>query len=211
MAQCIDLMESSFLEVAKDGEKLLDKYLMMNFFEPIYDKVQPFSDYLRMVFEEKKSCPIGSVVDDDKVWPYDLLRAQLFYPTKVDICQSHDPACRLGEVAAHRFVAKFRNAGKATAAYYSSIGGKKSMGKVSEREQKATIGKDASNSVSKSLHALTKDMQQKCGPKACTNRLAAVGRSIYNNDFGHATPLVTGRKPKAGKEVSCELGEFYKL
>ena len=85
------------------------------------------------------------------------------------------------------------------------------MGEVSERERKATIGKDASNSVSESLHALTKDMQQKCGPKARTDRLAAVGQSIYNNDFGHATPLVTGRKPKAGNEVSCELGEFYKL
>merc|ERR1712086_306158 len=98
---------------------------MMNTFKPISDKVQLFADYLRMIFEEKRSRPIGSMLDNDKVLPYDLLRAQLFYPTRVDIRQSHDPACRLGEVAAHRFVAEFGNAGKATVAYCSSIGGKK--------------------------------------------------------------------------------------
>ena len=92
--------------------------------------------------------------------------------------QSQDTACHLGEVAARRCVAKFRDSGKAAAAYCSSISDKTSMGKVSEREREVTIEKYISNSVSKPLHLLTKEIQQRHGPKARTNRLAVVGQSI---------------------------------
>ena len=96
MGLCVDLMEATFLEVSEDGEMMLDEDFMMNIFKPIANKVKPFEDYLTMMFEEKTSYPMCSFNENDKVLPYDLLKLQLFYPTRVDIRESHELTCRLG-------------------------------------------------------------------------------------------------------------------
>ena len=67
----------------------------------------------------------------------------------------------------------------------SFIAGRNEMLKnVSERERKDMLGLDTSNSVSESLHACTKSMQKECGPSARIDRLAAVGKNRFNNDYG---------------------------
>ena len=82
---------------------------------------------------------------------------------------------------------------------------------VSERERKDMLGLDASNSVSESLRACTKSMQKECGPNTRIGRLAAVGRSRFNNDYGRVQQLVTGRKSQTEDSHQKELGEFHKL
>ena len=98
----------------------------MKILKLISDRVKPFEDYLTMTFEERTAHPVCSIHNDDKALPYDLLKLQPFHPTRVDIRESHDLSCQLGEVAASRFVVEFRDPGKATSAYLSSIDGKKS-------------------------------------------------------------------------------------
>ena len=104
MGLCVDLMEKAFMQVAEDGEKLIKEHFIMKCFKPISDRVKPFEDYLTMIFEERTANPMCSVHNDDKKLPYDLLKLYFFYPTRVDIRESHDLSCQLGEVAASRFV-----------------------------------------------------------------------------------------------------------
>ena len=134
MGICVDLMEAVSLEVSEDGEKMLDEEFMMNIFKPIANKVKPFEDYLTMMFEEKTSYPMCSFNENDKVLPCDLLKLQLFYPTRVDIRESHEFTCCLGEVALSRFVVEFRDPSKATSSYLSSIDEKKIEKGISSRE-----------------------------------------------------------------------------
>ena len=210
MAWTVDLMEKAFTRVANNGELLLDEDFMMNIFKDISDKVPPFKEYLLFMFTEKRSNPLCSRSKDDKVLPYDLLRAMMFFPTRVDIRQSQDQSCRLAEVAACRFVVEFRDESKATAAYLNSIGGLKSRDKISIIERQANMGKDASNSISESLHASSTVGLRTCGT-ARLDHMAAEGQSRANNDFGRGhQALVTGRRAKSGVIVK-EIGEFHKL
>ena len=58
---------------------------MMHIFDPILDKVNPFKDYMSTMFEKRQSYLLCSHEEYDKILPYDLLRSQIFYPTRVDV------------------------------------------------------------------------------------------------------------------------------
>ena len=90
-----------------------------------------------MMFEEKRGNILSSRLEEDKVLPYDLLRAELFYPTRADVRQTVNVACLLGEIAAERFVTEFRDKGKATCKYLTSLDGKKCQKKcIRERTKR---------------------------------------------------------------------------
>ena len=78
--------------------------------------------------------------------------------------------------------------------YVSDIKGSKSMKKVSKSERVAYQGIDASNSISKNLHA-SSTLGIKVVGNILLDHCAAKGQTFSNNDFGrrHAS-LVTGRK-----------------
>ena len=62
---------------------MLQEDFMMNIFCKLQDQIDPFDEYLTFVFEDKMSKPVsGSVALGNKVIPFDLLWAELFYPTK---------------------------------------------------------------------------------------------------------------------------------
>ena len=88
MTKAVELMEKSFAEITKDRNLMLDDDFMMNIFEPLARKINPFKEYLTYMFEEQQSFPVGSQAEEDKVYPYDLLRAELYFPTRKDILQS---------------------------------------------------------------------------------------------------------------------------
>ena len=75
MGKGVDLTEEVFLRVADDGELILNEDYMMNIFKPVRDTVTPFDEYLTMMFEEKRGNVMSSRLEEDKVLPYDLLRA----------------------------------------------------------------------------------------------------------------------------------------
>ena len=123
MGRTVDLMEEAFEKIANDGELILDEEFMMNIFEPIVDQVEPFAEYLEFIFENKEGNALGSRDKADKWFPFDELRAELFFPTRNYVRQTHSIACRLAEVAAATFLIEFRDPKKATLDYLSIISG----------------------------------------------------------------------------------------
>ncbi len=122
---------------------------------------------------------------DEKVLPWDDLRAAVFYPSRADIVQTHDLCCRLAVVAASTFLVEFQDTSKATHNYLSSISGKYSQAVISEGQRKAGFGKEASNSISESNFASATHSLKTYG----TIRLdsaAAEGHARTNNTFGRA-------------------------
>ncbi len=104
MGRTVDLMEKAFEKIANDGEMKLDEEFMMNIFEPIVDQVEPFAEHLEFIFENKEGHVLGSREKANKWLPFDELRAELFFPTRNYVCQTHSIACCLAEVAAATFL-----------------------------------------------------------------------------------------------------------
>ena len=171
-------------------------------------KLKPFSDYLTYMFEEKTSWLVGSRAKDDKVMPWDMCRAAIFYPTRKDIVEAEDVSVSMSVQVAITMMRECRDETKATADYLSAINGKRSMIKVTEEEKLAGRGKDASNSVSESLHS-----SSTIGFKYTTrpDHACAEGQTRSNNDFGRQhNSLVTGRMSKYGVKEE-ELGAYHCL
>ncbi len=80
---------------------------MMNIFSGIADKVDPFQAYLHFMFEEKMS-DAPSRNDDDKVYPWDLICAAVFYPSRADILETHNVGCIFNVVAGVTFYVNFK-------------------------------------------------------------------------------------------------------
>ena len=63
----------------------------MDMFSSIADRVDPFKDYLDFRFTQKLSKRVdGSSSIEDKVLPFDVLRAEMFYQTQSDICHQNN-------------------------------------------------------------------------------------------------------------------------
>ena len=110
MGTMLDLMEECFVAITDNGMLMLDEsYMMDNMFSNITSKVDPFQEYLGFIFRKKLSKQIDSSNNVDyKVLPYDVLRAELFYPTRSDIRQTESLVHQLAEVAATAFLVEFR-------------------------------------------------------------------------------------------------------
>jgi hypothetical protein len=133
MNKALSLLESAMEEVAEDGELFLDEFFMMNIFSELTDVIDPLYDYLAYMFEEKMSIPAGgSRKEEDKFHPFNELRAEVFYPTRSDVRQSHDYAVILSEKIAQTFIVEIRDISKATSEYSDSTDGRYSRGNVCE-------------------------------------------------------------------------------
>ena len=84
------------------------------------------------MFEELQSCPFGSQAEEEKVYQYDLLRAELCFPTRMDVLQSNKFSVLITVKASSEFRVKFRDDRKATAKYVSDIKVEKIVNKVSK-------------------------------------------------------------------------------
>ena len=68
---------------------MLNVDFVMNIFSKFQETIDPFDEYLTYIFEEKLSSPIGgSTSVDKKVIYFGLLRAELFYPTRMENYQT---------------------------------------------------------------------------------------------------------------------------
>ena len=188
MGEVIDLMDGVFAEVVEDGSMLLDDGYAMSIFQPLLDKLPPFKAYMDYMFEEKQSRAIGTREDDHKILLFDVWRAELFFPTRGDMRETNLLSAQIASEAASIFQAEFRDTSKATSAYLSAIQGRKSMGKVSDKERLISVGLDATNSISESLHASTTHGLKMYGTIRMDHS-AAEGQSRSNNDFGRGTEI----------------------
>ena len=88
MPKAVDLMDKASAEITNDGKLMLDDDFIMDIFEPLADKIKPFKEYLTNMFEDRQSCIVVLQAEEYKVYPYDFLRAELYFPTRKDILQS---------------------------------------------------------------------------------------------------------------------------
>ena len=106
MGLTLTAMEEAFEAIVQDGELMFDEDFMMNIFSGIADKVDPFQAYLHFMSEEKMS-DAPSRNDDDKVYPWDLIRAAVFYPSHADILETHNVGCIFNVIAGVTFLREF--------------------------------------------------------------------------------------------------------
>ncbi len=81
---------------------------MMGIFDPIKKKLPPFKKYLKELFEEKTSYVVGSRDKDAKVLPWEMVLDEIFDPTRIDICESHNFSVSIAEQAETIFRIEFR-------------------------------------------------------------------------------------------------------
>ena len=132
MPKAMDLMDKAFAKTTKDGNLVLDDDFMIKVFETLAKKIKPFKEYLTYMFEEQHSCPVVSQVEEEKVYPYDLLHAELYFPKRKNILQSNTFFALISVKASSEFQVEFRYESKATAKYVSDIKEYDSMKKVSQ-------------------------------------------------------------------------------
>ena len=146
------------------------------------------------MFEEQHSCPVGSQSEKDKLFPYDLLRAELYFPTRKDIIQSNKLSALISVESSSVFRVEFRDKKRGTSKFVSDIKWVKITNKVLNTERVASWGIDASNSISKIFYA-SSTLGIKVGGTIGLDHCVARGKTCSNNDFGqiHAL-LLNGRK-----------------
>ena len=136
METMLDLMEAHFEAIADFGTLMVNEDYMMNMFLTIADKVDPFNNYLQFMFTEQLSEPVGVCKSvEDKVLLHDELYAELFYPTKANICQTERLVGHLAEEAVTTFLVEFRDLLKATSSHLSSIDGKYNESQISKEHR----------------------------------------------------------------------------
>ncbi len=210
MGWTVDLMKEAFEKIANDGEMMLDEGFMMNIFEPIANQVEPFAEYLEFIFGNKEGHALGSREKADKWLPVDELHAELFFPTQNYVRQTHSIACCLAEVAAATFLIEFHDPKKATSDYLSSISGIRSWAMVSDEDKLASQGKDATTSISESVHA-SSTVGLAIPGTIRLDHVTAEGQTRSNNNFGCGHEQLVRRSNKFEDMNDRVFGTFHQL
>ncbi len=120
----------------------------------------------------------------------------MFYLTSNYIQQTHSVSCHLAINAANAFLTEFHDPRKATSDWLSNIGSIWSVAVISEEDCKATLGMDASTSISERIHA-TLTVGLKMAGTICLDNVMAEGQTCAHNAFGRVhQSFVTGQRSK---------------
>ena len=121
------------------------------------------------------------------------LRSALMYPTRRDIVQSTDIACKLAGVAAITFRREFRDTRKATAKYLSATSGLVNLKILTDEQVTAGKSIEATNNAAERLHGASTEFLRTHGAISLEH-YTAPGTSQVNNDSGRThTLLVLGK------------------
>jgi hypothetical protein len=78
MGCAIDLLHADFVKVREEPQLILDYEFIMTIFEPLYEQLPEFSDYMDYYKEEKEGNVIGSMKTSDRVLVIDEAMHELF-------------------------------------------------------------------------------------------------------------------------------------
>ena len=90
MNEVAQLTYKAFEKIEANPSLILDEEFMFDIYKPISDRVKSFAEFMQYKFEELTCFPFGSRSPLEKILPFDLLRAELFYPTCSANIQSTD-------------------------------------------------------------------------------------------------------------------------
>ena len=214
MSSILTCLEDAFEAILDDPDLFLDEEFMMDkMFEPITSKIPPLREYLQHLFEDKGAMNVnGQRVDSVLL---DMLRASLFYPTRVDIIQSTDFCKEIAVVIATRLLRELRDESKVTHHYMESMNGKYSAAVITEDERKAGMGIEASNNISESVHAMSTRNMQVFGTIR-GDSCAAGGQQCSNGDWDRDHAALVRRRKQYDNNgnlivVERDLGFFHRL
>ena len=203
MGLVVGLLENAMEKIAGTGDLMLQEDFMMNIFCQLQDQIDPFYEYLTFVFEDKMSKPVSVLVAlGDKVIPFDLLRAELFYQTKNHNSQTATFCHRLVEEIATTMLIELRGPRKPMQHTYQVH----SQVRISEDNRKASMGM-MDNNIPKSNHA-TSATSLVTGGMISLYHAAAEGQTRVNNDMGRAHDTLIGRSKESNVK---SIGTFHTL
>lgn len=202
MNRVYDLFYAAMAQVVADGSKWLDQEFMMSIFDEVVDELPEFEQYLEDFYNSKSNLAAGSKKKDDAKTVVKEVIAELFYPTRKEVIETHDMCCTLAEKMAARAMLELTNPNKAASKFVSAADGIHSVNNVSDAEREAMKNHKANTSDSESIHAMLTSFLEG-GGKVNLDYAAGQGQSRFNDDFGRKdelAELVSGRRSKKTEE-----------
>ena len=203
-----ELTHKAFVKIESDPKLFLNEEFMTTIYKEVAEKVKPFQEYLDFMFEENTCFPFGSKSPLQKILPFDLLRAELFYPVRVENIQSNEMTLKIGTEMARVMALDMEDELKATKDYI--LDGIHSVQNTDEEERQANMGRHASNSLSEACHAhSTINLDSFINIRLDSS--AAMGQSKMNNDLGrgHRAFISRGHEKSSGTTRDYEHGSLY--
>jgi len=182
----------------------------MTIFEPLYEQLPKFSDYMDYYKEEKEGHVISSMKLSDRVLVIDEAMPELFWPTKKCNSETTQYCYVLANGIATTLLIELEDTSKATFEYLSAAGGKHSQAVIDCSEEMATLGMRANNNPSEGTFATFTDIL--CGAgRINLSSASAIGHMRYNNDMVLChEQFISGRRSKSEPEA-IKLGTFHLL
>ncbi len=210
MGRAINLLHDAFVEIQSDGLLLLDQDFIMNIFSLLYEEIPPLKQYLNYHFEEKEGNVIGSNKEHDRVLAIDEAMAELFYPQKLENCQTTEFCHKLSVGVATRLLTKLINPKKSTHNYIND--GMLAFNNLSLAEKEASLGMRANNDPLEGNFATFTNMLCNSG-RISIDSAAGIGQARYNKDLArnHGC-FITRRKSKGSRtDQSAQTGAIHTL
>jgi hypothetical protein len=141
MGRAITLLHDAFVEVQRDGSLMLDEGFIMNIFSSLYDELPPLKQYLDYHLEEKEGNVIGSRKEDDHVLAIDEAMAELFWPQRMENCQTTEFCWELSVGVATTLLTELTDPKKATHNYIHDR--LLAFNNISQTEKRYIYGKES--------------------------------------------------------------------
>ena len=193
MGKAIDLLYSTFTLIQRTPSLLLDYEFIMNIFDPLYEQLPEFEEYIQFYREEKMNDVRGSSNPEDRLPGIDRVIAELFWPTKTRNRETTEFCINeLSKGIATVMLIELQD--KACGDYLSVNFGKRSQAVISREEERASVGLHATNDPSEGSFATLTDVLCN-GGRISLLAAAGIGQMRYNGDMRRNHELaVTGKK-----------------
>ena len=183
MAEAINLIYQAFMQVRANGAIILDEDFMMNILLPVVDKLTELSNFLEWYFKKKRTLVYGSFTKDSRKLGIDIVRAEVFYPSKRSNRETTEICKMLGEEVGDIIVIECEDTsvGKVTHQYIDELDSPLSMKNTTDAQLKASIGVRANNDASEHNFELLNDSLSIIG-LGHLHRAAGQANCLGNND-----------------------------
>ena len=159
MGRVLDVLEASLEKIKADPKLIYSEIYMMNIFQEFIEELPPLKEYLKHEFEIKKMAIAKT--SGTKVVYLNLLRKELFDPTREDNVDCTEMMETLGSIAVTSILGELRDPKKATYKYLSLSKSIYSWDYCPETHKTDMLGKHATNDIAESSFAsLTSQLQK---------------------------------------------------
>ena len=190
MSQAIDILHDAFLRIEKGDNKITDESFMMNIFSPLTEKLPPFQEYMKYVYEIHQSPKINNSQKSNLAT---LVKRELFDPKRPENIESMEMTEMLGVITVTSVITEMKDPSKVTSAHMSTLGGQLSWSETTTKEHEATKGYEATNDKSEGpFGSLT--FQMDTFTTIGIGNSSAVGQARINKDFYRAEVELGTRK-----------------